>query len=704
MNQLLEPFSKLTILFCAIILFSAGLAFAQTPPEKPTEKPREKPAEAPTAKVPERAEEPPNAAQIELLETKYRFETNGDSRKEVHAVVKINSELGVRQFARLNFDYNRSFQSVEVPMARITHANGGTADILPSAISDAPNPAVEKFPAYQDVRIKSVRILGLQPSDSLEYRVVTTSTKAPLAPDFWLDHTFDRSGVVTHELFEIDFPISSSLKVKINPQTKETSIEESGEGESARSIYHWDRKNSPSLSSADPNAADSSASPDIALSTFGHWRTLSVKLADALTPGAFAPDPQKSREEQLKQLWEAPLVPQEVSEKARELTRSAQDGLKARLIYDFVSSKIKTVDLPLGVTGFSVRTADSILSSGYATPEDKFVLYAALAKAAGFVVQPVLAGFSDIGDLEIPPRPSVFEHLYIVGGEADHAQAFDPSLEVAPFGMLAPIKQKYVILLNRAIHLNPDGPGWSPDSGLGVWNYSPKPVRISQTQLVAVNGTLGSAGTLEAKLKYTVRGENELLLRVAFHKTPADKQKEIAQYLALSDGFRGKVTSVKTSDPYDTDKPFEVEYELTQEKFVDWTKKPVRIPALLPLPGLPDITKRPNTNSKIDLGTPLAIELTGTLRLPPGTIATAPAGTSVKRDYATFSSTYSSKANVLNFSRHLNFLAQEIPADRSLDLSAFIHAVQSDQTQLFILDKPDSVPPAKKPAASSPKK
>ena len=107
-------------------------------------------------------------------------------------------------------------------------------------------------------------------------------------------------------------------------------------------------------------------------------------------------------------------------------------------------------------------------------------------------------------------------------------------------------------------------------------------------QKVTIVAELGSDGKLKTGVKYILRGDNELLLRVSFHQTPAEKQKEIAQYLAMSDGFRGKVTSVKTSDPYDTDKPFEVEYELTQEKFIDWSKKPARIPALLPLPGLPE--------------------------------------------------------------------------------------------------------------------
>src|SRR5215813_7744019 len=198
MRQLFQRMSKLGMLFAASGFVIAGSALVQTAPDQPQEKTTEKPAEKTT--------EPPNPAQIELLETKYRFETNGDSRKEVHAVVRINSELGVRQFARLNFDYNRSFQSVEIPLAHIAHANGGTSDILPSAITDTPNPAVGRFPAYQDVRVKSVRILGLQPGDSLEYRVITTTTEPPLAPDFWLNHSFDRTGIVKTEGFTLDLP------------------------------------------------------------------------------------------------------------------------------------------------------------------------------------------------------------------------------------------------------------------------------------------------------------------------------------------------------------------------------------------------------------------------------------------------------------------------------------------------------------------
>jgi len=47
------------------------------------------------------------------------------------------------------------------------------------------------------------------------------------------------------------------------------------------------------------------------------------------------------------------------------------------------------------------------------------------------------------------------------------------------------------------------------------------------------------------------------------------------------------VSSVSASDPYATREPFTVDYEISMPKFVDWSKKPVRIPALLPQLGLP---------------------------------------------------------------------------------------------------------------------
>lgn len=744
MVSLREQISKSVVLFGAIILFSAGNSFAQIVTENPKEKPR--------AATQEKSTEPPNAAQIELLETRYRFETNGDWRKEVHALVKINSELGVRQFARLNFDYNRSFQSIEIPLVHVTHANGGTSDILPSAITDAPNPAVERFPAYHDVRVKSVRVLGLQPGDSLEYRVATTTRNHPLAPDFWLEHNFDRTGVVTEERFQVELPASllasspvilvknesvrqqlesrlypppgcgmcsppriaseidrtlidplllkkfpehqkgqkqkpqgpsgpprvpssappeeplptfeyGKVQLLVRPSASTATIEKSGEGSAAWVSYLW--KHSLSPHDDIDKSSDSSALedvPDLQIARDSYWPSLSS---------------------QLYKMFSLPeRLPEETTTLSQQLTARAETPkAKAERIYDFISEKVETIDLPLGVTGFKARSLAEIISSGYATQEDKYFLFKGLAKAANLEVDALLIGASR-KILALTTNPATFSHLIVQAGGV----LLDPSLEVAPFGALpASYRGSTALILGLD-----DGPLVDLPASQMVGQI-PKDLPFPSFQRVDLNASLDSDGKVKANLKYVLRGDNELLLRVAFHKTPKEKWTDIAKLLALSDGFRGEIVSVDASDPYATKEPFRVEYEITQEKFVDWSKKPVRIPALLPLPGLPEAPKKPASGSKIELGTPLEINLSGTLKLPTGVTAQVPVGTSVKRDYATFVSQYSAEQNVLHFSRHLNFISSQLPAERTIDLNAFLHAVQSDQALLFELDKPKSV-------------
>jgi hypothetical protein len=660
---------------CTAVNFTGRSARAQTgspqapvsAPAKPAEKPREPAA-------------PQTPAQIELLETRYRFEGDGSSRKEVHTVVRINSELGVRQFARLNFDFNRTFETVEIPLVRVTHSSGGTADVLPSAITDNPNPAVASAPAYQDVRVKSVRILGLEPSDTLEYRVITTNLHPPLAPDFWLFHSFDRSGVVSKEIFEIDLPSSRHATLRVNPATP-GELENSGEGGEGRDVHRWQWPIAGGQRPQETAGKDwENLEPDIAVASTS-WEGLAIQLDELLTPGAKPLAQMHSHEEIMTELSRKPGVTPEVAGKARDLSKvagSPMEELKA--IYDFVSQKITTVELPLGATGFAPRKPAEILSAGYATPEDKFVIFAALASVLGLEAKAALTGYCDP---QGTPGLSGFNHLLISAGDGQTSYWLDPSLEVAPFGVVSAIPQKCVLLLNRGFFAtNSSGREWQPFE---------RKMPFAATQRVNVDASLAADGRLTAKVKYVMRGDNELLLRIAFHQSPREKWKDVAQLLSLSDGFRGQITDVSASDPMATRDAFTVEYEISQAKFVDWAKKPVRIPAILPLVGLPDPPAA--ANLAIELGTPLEVMTEGTVKLPEGFTASAPVGTSVARDYATFSSKYdapagAAKGSTLTAWRHITFLARQIPGDRAGDYRAFLRAVQNDEAQGFVITAP----------------
>jgi hypothetical protein len=670
----LQSTLAIVLMFSLCALTIHALDAAQKPAEKPAEKKAEKAASA---------EKVENPAQIELLETRYRFEMNGDSRKEVHARVKINSELGVRQFARLNFDYNRSFESVEIPLVRITHASGGTADILPSAITDNPNPAVVDAPAYQDVRVKSVRILGLEPGDRLEYRVITTTAHHPLAPDFWLDHTFDRTGVVSQEIFELDLPasrlvdsvMSRRVEIRINPATPATVRQETGTDGSSRSIYHWQQSTPKPEKGNRENDRDSVRPADIALSSFPVWGVLSQRLAEVIQKPA---EPSST-----------------LSDKAISLTKTITDlREKLEALYSFVSRDIITIDLPLDATGFRTRTPTEILSSGYATPMDKFVILSALASTQNLPLEAALVGTDENVPSQLP-RTSLFVRVLTNMGPLVWC---DPSLEVAPFGLLSPgLRGKKAFRV-----FNPPASNPLADIAYAFWFPIPVELPFPSIQKVNVDAALAADGKLTTKVHYAMRGDNELVLRVAFHKTPKEKWNELAQLLSITDGFRGQVTSVNASDPYATREPFTLDYEITMPKFVDWSKKPVRIPALLPQLGLPDPPAKPvagAATSPIELGTPLEVETRMTLRLPPGTTAQTPTGTTVQRDYATYASQYSAKGPSTTASRHINFLLREIPANRAVDYNSFLRAVQSDEAQDFTLVREEGTTPEKKPSA-----
>ena len=451
-----------------------------------------------------------------------------------------------------------------------------------------------------------------------------------------------------------------------------TTTQHSGEGDSARSEYRWEIASTRKL----PPGVDEDAAPapDVIVSSLWGWNRLGERLAPQLLNGTG--EDRKEIQDRLSAFGPGAKTP----------------GLRLRASYGFVSQKLRTIDLPVGATGFQIRHAREIFDSGYATPEEKCFLMAKFASLAGSTAEILFAGAPEMQKQF--PRPTVFNHIFVAVSEKKKRFALDPSVEVAPFGVIpSQFRGK------PAFTLTPFDAG---DVIYEPWATLPADLPFPSSQRVTVDAALADDGTLTAKVKYTLRGDNELLLRVAFHQSPKEKWKDLAQLLSLSDGFRGRVTSVRASDPSATREPFTLDYEITMPKFVDWSKKPVRIPALLPQIGLPDPPAKPSASaaaSPIELGTPLEVETHMTLYLPPGTIVHTPTGTSVQRDYAIFASQYSAKGQTITASRHIHFLLREVSADRAADYNAFLRVVQNDEAQDFTLDRENTSTSEAKPSA-----
>ena len=117
-----------------------------------------------------------------------------------------------------------------------------------------------------------------------------------------------------------------------------------------------------------------------------------------------------------------------LNSKTNELTRDAKSSdEKLQILYDFVSQKIRTVDLPLGALGFAVRPLNNIELSGYATQEEKAFLLTALCGQAEIAAGPVLVGAPDAASKSFP-SPSLFSRVLVGVGKPVPLQWLDPSL------------------------------------------------------------------------------------------------------------------------------------------------------------------------------------------------------------------------------------------------------------------------------------
>jgi hypothetical protein len=189
-----------------------------------------------------------------------------------------------------------------------------------------------------------------------------------------------------------------------------------------------------------------------------------------------------------------------------------------------------------------------------------------------------------------------------------------------------------------------------------------------------------------------------LALRVAFRHSPQTNWTQLGQLLAAGDGFRGEVTGVKSSDPLETHKPFEVDYQISQANFLDVSKKQVQLKMPLPALGIPDSTEAENESKSLKLGPPLEVRIRAEVQLPAGYTASTPASTSVARDYASYHANYEVQGDRITATRDLTFVQSRISAASLTDYSAFAHAVRADEAQGISLEA------ATEPGAGAPAK
>jgi tetratricopeptide (TPR) repeat protein len=636
---MLRRFVFLTLLFSTAVL-------AQTPT-------------TPSPSSPPVLVKPPDHSQesyvVEKLRTSYRFENDGTGRREIYARIKVQSEAGVEQWGQLVWGYNSANEKIEVPYVRVLKADGTSVAASPDAIQDLSIPLEKEAPVYTDYRQKHITVPGLRPGEKLEYDFVTVTHTALAPGQFWMDHDFAESGTVLDEQLELDVPQDRAIKLKTKPGSDPKIAETNG-----RRVYRWtsshiERDENEKDKDKDKKKEKPKKEPDppaVQMTTFSSWEQM----------GRWYAGLEKDRRQ--------PTA--EIQAKATALTAGKTTDLdRIQALYDYVAPNFRYISLSFGVGRFQPHSAEDVLHNEYGDCKDKHTLLASLLEASGYHASSVLINSGRKIDADVA-SPSQFDHVFTMVPLGKEEIFMDSTTEVAPFRLLAPVlrdKQALIIPQDGAPHLE----------------KTPVDPPMTNRQFSEITGKVTELGKLEAQVRYEMRGDTELYMRMLFRHVPRNKWTDWVKSLSAYSGLGGEVSDLNVSDPAATHEPFKLEYKIEAANFFDWSKKKADLTLPLSQISMAEANDDDDTDA-VKIGSPVEYVYRLRLEFPAKYSERTPLPFSMKRDYAHYDASYKVEGNIFTAERSLTTSMNELPAARNSDYMAFRRAVMADATQHLSVD------------------
>src|SRR5690349_1612367 len=600
------------------------------------------------------------AVVVEQVSTTYRFERDGTGQRDLNLRVKVQSDAGVERFGQLIFGYSSGNEKLEMDYVRVHKADGTVISAAATDVQDLTAPVAREAPIYTDLRQKHITVPGLRPGDTLEYHIVWT-VHTPLAQNhFWAEHDFIKKGVIVlDDELTINIPSESKVKLKTEPGFEPAIKEQDG-----RRIYSWkhaqlkpDSEEAEKDKEGDEEESDQpdpeEFHPDVQMTTFQSWDEVGQWYA-ALQRDRVVPD-------------------EKIKLKAEEIIKGlTTERDKAEALYEYVAKNFRYVSLSLGTGRYQPHAAADVMVNQYGDCKDKHTLLASMLAAAGLRAYPVLMNSARKLDVDVP-SPGQFDHVISAIPLGNETLWADTTAEIAPVGLLSPqLRNKKALMI--------------PTSGPARLETTPAEPPFLSSELVTVEGTVDDLGKISAHAHLVLHGDSEMFMRFMFRRTPQANWKSLGFFLGMAGGLTGEVTDIKTTDPADLEKPFEIEFNVTRNDFLDWSSKKIKLELPFPSFNLAPSTRKASNKKPIELGPPIDISYSLKLTLPNKYQMRLPLPLKVSRDYAEYAASYKMEGQTMLGQRTLHLRQREIPAERLQDYQAFAAAARSDAAQTLALE------------------
>jgi tetratricopeptide (TPR) repeat protein len=572
---------------------------------------------------------------FDRYETTYRMNADGTGERDMHVILRVQSEGVAQQFGVLSFGFASAYESLVIKFVRVHKADGTTVETPPTDAVEMPAAVSREAPLYSDLKEKHLPVRSLAKGDKLEYEVDTAIAKAQAPGQFWGAMHFTPPGtfVVLHEVLILEAPSSKYVQVW-SPNHKPTVTEQDG----IRS-YSWDvaqlvpaprsagdNDSKPSPPKDPDEDSDGRKLPSVAWTTFHSWAEVGEWYRGLAFDQAKPVDALKAR--------------------ADELTRDAKSPEdQVRALYDYVSGHTRYVGIDFGIGRYQPHLAAEVLANQYGDCKDKDTLLEALLRAKGFSTAPALVG-AGIAPTPDVPSPAVFNHVITTVNLPSGTIWLDSTPPDAPYRYLSQTirDQKALVIPGDAAATLVSTPAEAPYPFQSNFNGA---------------GSLDADGKMSAKIVATYRDDIEPSLRaLARGVAPAELDK-VSQLVSSAAGFSGTTSDTRFAHADDSSVPLELTYNYTRHPYGDWDN--YRIVPLFPLTEFSTLASEDVAPEEdIQLGALRTMKATSRIRLPDGYRPDLPDPVHVKTDFAVFDKTYRFEQNEIVTDRQIVVLKTKV--------------------------------------------
>jgi hypothetical protein len=383
----------------------------------------------------------------------------------------------------------------------------------------------------------------------------------------------------------------------------------------------------------------------------------------------------------------------EIQQKVKELTANAATWRdKIQALGSYVQSRIRYVDIEIGIGGFQPHPAGDIYRHQYGDCKDKATLlstmlkevgipsYLALAQVDRGIVAPDFASAITFNHvilaIPVPADGKIDGFTSVVDTEKmGKLLFFDPTSEYTPFGYLPSYEQDNYVLVA------------TPDKGelIHLPLSEPATNRLVRTAKLELHPDGSLSGTVaETRFGNEATTERELLLG----SNSTDRTKQLESFLG---GFlRGFHLTKATAENMDkVSEPLEVRYEFTAERYAKSAGDLLVVRARV-------IGEKGNDVAEGDEPRKLPVEFDDTslqtddfeITLPPGYVVDdLPRPTRTETAFASYTSQTQVAGNKIHYTRTYQVKQVMIPLDKMDELRKFNRQIASDEHASVVLKR-----------------